>query len=290
MMLGPNDIDLFSDAVFDRKDANTGDDGQVDASRVNGESHKATPQAGVSQNGASGDTTASAQTGDEDVSMEGAQTNGNTKPSTANPQTEAERPDDQQKKDKTTSSETKTNGESAEDPDTTTPKKDQSGKEPENEHEDEDTEMQDDENDQDKVKTSALNGDNAGSTVTQLVDDIFIHPIFHPPPNAESDRGGLSEGEAEEMRRLVALYVQKQEEVCRGAHKLHEGLLKAERLRNTVLKWSKFEAHCGPNRELSDGEDWYDKEEWGLAEDLKKGQDEEEEDTGTATKKTRNRR
>jgi hypothetical protein len=150
------------------------------------------------------------------------------------------------------------------------------GKEPASE----DTEMQEDED----------NGDEAGPSLLQIVDDIFIHPIFHPPPNAESDRGGLSEVEAEEMRRLVALYVQKQEEVCRGAHKLHEGLLKAERMRKTVLKWSKFEAHCGPNRELSDGEDWYDKEEWGLTEDLKKGQDEEEEDTGTATKKTRNRR
>jgi RXT2-like protein len=122
-------------------------------------------------------------------------------------------------------------------------------------------------------------------------DDRFIHPIFLPPANAHPDKGGLSEAEAEEMRRLVALYVQKQEEVCRGAHKLHEGLLRAERLRQTVLKWSKFEAHAGPNRDLSDGEDWYDKEEWGLTEDLKKGQDEEEEDnTATATKKTRNRR
>lgn len=29
---------------------------------------------------------------------------------------------------------------------------------------------------------------------------------------------------------------------------------------------------------MFDGEDWYDKEEWGFMEDLKKGQDEEEED------------
>ena len=41
---------------------------------------------------------------------------------------------------------------------------------------------------------------------------------------------------------------------------------------------------------LSDGEDWYDKEEWGLTEDLKKGQDEEEEDTTQTQKKTRNRK
>jgi hypothetical protein len=66
--------------------------------------------------------------------------------------------------------------------------------------------------------------------------------------------------------------------------------LKAERLRKEVLHWSKAEAHCGPNRDMSDGEDWYDREEWGLAEDLKKGQDEEEEETTTSGKKTRARR
>ncbi|KAH7312413.1 RXT2-like protein [Stachybotrys elegans] len=119
----------------------------------------------------------------------------------------------------------------------------------------------------------------------------FVHPIFLPPVGAKPDRDlGLPEYEAEDVRRLLALYVQKQEEVCRGAKRLHEGLLRAERLRKEVLHWSKAEAHCGPNRDMSDGEDWYDKEEWGLTEDLKKGQDEEEEDTTTQGKKTRNRR
>ena len=119
----------------------------------------------------------------------------------------------------------------------------------------------------------------------------YIHPMFLPPPNAKMDRNlGLPENEAEDIRRLLALYVQKQEEVCRGASRLHMGLLKAERLRKDVLHWSKAEAHCGPNRDMSDGEDWYDKEEWGLTEDLKKGQDEEEEDTQTTGKKTRNRK
>ncbi|KAK2049786.1 hypothetical protein LZ31DRAFT_548962 [Colletotrichum somersetense] len=135
------------------------------------------------------------------------------------------------------------------------------------------------------------NGTHAPSIASEEVDETFVHPFFRPPPNARPDRDlGLPEAEAEDIRRLLALYVQKQEEVCRGAMKLHEGLLKANRLRKTVLHWSKAEAHSGPNRDMSDGEDWYDKEEWGLTEDLKKGQDDEEEDTGTVAKKTRNRR
>lgn len=119
----------------------------------------------------------------------------------------------------------------------------------------------------------------------------FTHPMFLPPVGARPDRDlGLPGKEADDIRMLVALYVQKQEEVCRGTERLHEGLLRAERLRNDVLHWSKAEAHCGPNRDLSDGEDWYDREEWGLDEDLKKGQDEEEEEVTTQGKKTRARR
>jgi hypothetical protein len=118
-------------------------------------------------------------------------------------------------------------------------------------------------------------------------ESTFVHPMYLTPANSRVDRdAGLPEQEAEHLRKLLALYVQKQEEVCRGAHKLHEGLLKAQRLRADVLHWSKAEAHSGPNRDMSDGEDWYDKEEWGLTEDLKKGQDEEEEDTTTTGKKT----
>ncbi|KAH8666678.1 RXT2-like protein [Xylariales sp. PMI_506] len=123
------------------------------------------------------------------------------------------------------------------------------------------------------------------------LDDMFIHPIFLAPRSALPDRDvGIPEAEAEDLRRLLQLWVQKQEEVCRGVKRLNEGLLRADRLRKTVLQWSKYEAHCGPNRDMSDGEDWYDKEEWGFDEDLKKGQDEEEEDTMQTTKKTRTRR
>jgi hypothetical protein len=139
---------------------------------------------------------------------------------------------------------------------------------------------------------AALASLHAASPAPESVDDeFFIHPLFRPPPAAHPDRDlGLPEQEAEEVRRLLLLYVQKQEEICRGTKKLYEGLLKADRLRQTVWKWSKAEAHCGPNRDMSDGEDWYDKEEWGLTEDLKKGEDEVEEDSAQTQKKTRNRK
>ncbi|KAL7622282.1 hypothetical protein AAE478_007786 [Parahypoxylon ruwenzoriense] len=134
-------------------------------------------------------------------------------------------------------------------------------------------------------------GSRAVSVMSEFTDEPPIHPLFLAPRSARPDRDlGIPEAEAEDMRRLLQLYVQKQEEVCRGAKRLYDGLLRADRMRKTVLQWSKYEAHVGPNRDMSDGEDWYDKEEWGLEEDLKKGQDEEEEDTTQTTKKTRTRR
>ncbi|TLD29343.1 hypothetical protein PspLS_03213 [Pyricularia sp. CBS 133598] len=143
------------------------------------------------------------------------------------------------------------------------------------------------------TQEAAINGSRAASTIVDSLHEEPIHPYFMAPPSAYPNRdAGLPESEAEEVRRLLQLYVQKQEEVCRGTKDLYEGLLRADRMRKEVLKWSKAEAHCGVNRDMSDGEDWYDKEEWGLVEDLKKGQDEEEEDTTTRDqpKKTRNRR
>ncbi|KAI1370003.1 RXT2-like protein [Xylaria arbuscula] len=128
------------------------------------------------------------------------------------------------------------------------------------------------------------------SAISDANNDLPIHPMFIAPRSARPDRDiGIPESEAEEMRRIFQHFVQKQEEVCRGVKRLYEGLLRAERMRKTVLQWSKYEAHVGPNRDMSDGEDWYDKEEWGFEEDLKKGQDEEEDDP-QPTKKTRTRR
>ena len=116
----------------------------------------------------------------------------------------------------------------------------------------------------------------------------YIHPLYLIPPLALPDRDfGLPPAEAEETRYILMLWVQKQEEVCRGVERLHAGLMRANRMRKTVLGWCKAEGHVG---EMSDGEDWYDKEEWGLEDDLKKGQLEEEDDTGNQGKKTRGRR
>ncbi|KAL8942738.1 MAG: hypothetical protein Q9216_001486 [Gyalolechia sp. 2 TL-2023] len=115
-----------------------------------------------------------------------------------------------------------------------------------------------------------------------------IHPIFLIPQGACPDRDlGLPPDEAEATRRILMSYVQKQEEVCRGVDQLYNGLLKAGRMKKDVFDSCKAEGHVG---EMSDGEDWYDKEEWGLEEDLRKGHDEEEDDAGTQHKKTRGRR
>lgn len=116
-----------------------------------------------------------------------------------------------------------------------------------------------------------------------------IHPLFMIPESAIPDKNlGLPPNEAEETRRLLNTYVQKQEEITRGAEKFYDSLLRADRKRKQVLKWCKAEAHVG---EMSDGEDWYDKEEWGLDSDLKKGQNEDDEDTNAVQgKKTRGRR
>ncbi|KAL8771195.1 MAG: hypothetical protein Q9209_003366 [Squamulea sp. 1 TL-2023] len=114
-----------------------------------------------------------------------------------------------------------------------------------------------------------------------------IHPLFIMPSGACPDRDwGLPSDEAEATRRILMSYIQKQEEVCRGAEKLYNGFLKAQRMKKDVLDSCKAEGHLG---EMSDGEDWYDKEEWGLEEDLRKGHDEDEDDVGTQHKKTRRR-
>lgn len=152
----------------------------------------------------------------------------------------------------------------------------------------ENTEMQDAEG-PDAADAQPADQPVNGTSQPDDAGEELIHPFFNPPAYPLPDRDvGLPENEAENVRHLMSLYVQKQEEICRGAMRLHEGLMKADRLRRTVLQWTKAEAHVG---EMSDGEDWYDMEEWGLEAELKKGQDEEEEDTtAQPVKKTRNRR
>ncbi|KAF7453557.1 RXT2 N domain containing protein [Pyrenophora tritici-repentis] len=116
-----------------------------------------------------------------------------------------------------------------------------------------------------------------------------IHPLFIHPTDSLPDRDfGLPSQQAEDARMLLMAYIQKQEEVARITSDLYQGLLQADRMRQDVFKWSKAEAHVG---EMSDGEDWYDNEEWGLDQDLAKGRDEEEDETAVAGKKsTRQRR
>ena len=114
-----------------------------------------------------------------------------------------------------------------------------------------------------------------------------INNFFIPATSSLSDRDfGLPAQEAEETRRMLLLYVQKQEEVVRGTEKLFMNLLRANRRRQQVWQWCQAEGHVG---EMSDGEDWYDKEQWGLTEDLIKGKEEEDvEDEGV--RKGRRRR
>ncbi|KAJ5909084.1 hypothetical protein N7495_001766 [Penicillium taxi] len=120
------------------------------------------------------------------------------------------------------------------------------------------------------------------------------HPLFIIPDNIRPDPNyGLPALEAEETRRLLWSYIQKQEETVRGFEHMLDSLLRACRMKANVLEWSKAEGHVG---EMSDGEDWYDREKWGLAEgeDLKKGTDEDEvevaDDSRTTAKRGRGRR
>ena len=123
------------------------------------------------------------------------------------------------------------------------------------------------------------------STEPSILPDI--HPLYLIPSSAVPDRDfGLPPTEAEETRCIMMLWIQKQEEICRSAERLYIGLLKSDRMRKTVFSWCKAEGHLG---EMSDGEDWYDREEWGLEDELKKGQLEEDDDAANQGKKTRRR-
>lgn len=120
------------------------------------------------------------------------------------------------------------------------------------------------------------------------------HPLFLIPDSVRPDANfGLPAAEAEETRRLLWSYIQKQEETVRGFEHMLDSLLRACRMKSDVLEWCKAEGHVG---EMSDGEDWYDREKLGLAEgeDLKKGTDEDEVETvdesRTAAKRGRGRR
>ncbi|KAF2745212.1 hypothetical protein M011DRAFT_488436 [Sporormia fimetaria CBS 119925] len=138
-----------------------------------------------------------------------------------------------------------------------------------------------------RARAQAASDLSAPASPSSVINSV--HPLFTFPKDSLPDRDfGLPHAEAEETRILLLALVQKQEEIAKAANDLYSGLLEGERMRHDVFSWCKAEAHVG---EMSDGEDWYDREEWGLTEDLAKGRDEEEDDTATQGKKsTRQRR
>lgn len=306
MMLGPNDQELFKSAysshTLKRKRSPAGDVNGTITPNING--------GGTAQplvNGETGPTTKEQSTSrkkpatsDDDLSM--MDSNGNMQKATDEDREGAQSLNEEQSTQNVPKHQQSaegapmtTQGDTADEAEPAQTNGDhanlalakQKGKQPVTEqvHEDDDVIMADGST----VFAAGYDGNRAVSPPAATNGEPFIHPIFLAPKSTHPDRDlGLPEQEAEDIRRLLQMYVQKQEEVCRGTRKLYQGLLQADRLRKTVLEWAKAEAHVG---EMSDGEDWYDKEEWRLTEELKKGQDEEEEDTTqTHQKKTRNRK
>lgn len=129
---------------------------------------------------------------------------------------------------------------------------------------------------------------------SSTTSNLAPHPLFTLQSYTRPDRNfGLPANEADETRRLLWSYVQKQEETVRSFSRLLDSLMKAYRMKEEVWEWCKAEGHVG---EMSDGEDWYDKEKWGLGEgeELKKGihepDDDGPEDGRVAGKRGRGRR
>jgi len=131
-----------------------------------------------------------------------------------------------------------------------------------------------------------------------------IHPWFTAPTTSiPSSDLSLPASEAEETRKLLLLYCQKQEQTIRALENLAFGLQKADRLRKFVYESAKASEHLVEDgkgnlvTEMSDGEDWYDPTEWGLngwelgeGGSLEKGKDEVEEPEEEGRKGIRRRR
>lgn len=147
-----------------------------------------------------------------------------------------------------------------------------------------------------RARANAANPQEENQSPSSETASTFLtpHPLFLIPDNVRPDANfGLPATEAEETRRLLWSYIQKQEETVRGFENMLNSLFRACHMKANVLEWCKAEGHVG---EMSDGEDWYDREKWGLAEgeDLKKGTDEDEvetvDDSRTTAKRGRGRR
>lgn len=123
-----------------------------------------------------------------------------------------------------------------------------------------------------------------------ITNSSTAHPLFLVSDNIRPDKDfGLPPNEAEDTRRLLWSYIQKQEETVRGFTYMLNSLLRAEQLKENVFEWCKAEGHIG---EMSDGEDWYDREKWGLTdgEDLKKGADDDEVENTVTEERTTGKR
>ncbi|CRG85615.1 hypothetical protein PISL3812_02659 [Talaromyces islandicus] len=144
-------------------------------------------------------------------------------------------------------------------------------------------------------ENGTASGSRFSSPDTSSIQIPSTHALFVVSEDIRPDKDfGLPPNEAEDTRRLLWSYIQKQEETVRGFTYMLDSLLRAQQLKDDVFEWCKAEGHVG---ELSDGEDWYDREKWGLAEgeDLKKGADEEDADNAveearTTAKRGRGRR
>ncbi|CAF9930489.1 MAG: hypothetical protein GOMPHAMPRED_005672 [Gomphillus americanus] len=112
----------------------------------------------------------------------------------------------------------------------------------------------------DLLSVKAENADQISSLSVQA-DTSPAWPLPDPPllPSLPA---------AEESKRLLTAVVQKQTEIVQGVSQLYDSLLRAKRLKETVWRWCRAEAHVD---EMSDGEDWVDLEQWGLSQTLTKG-------------------
>lgn len=123
-----------------------------------------------------------------------------------------------------------------------------------------------------------------------ITNSSTAHPLFLLSDNIRPDKDfGLPPNEAEDTRRLLWSYIQKQEETVRGFTYMLKSLLRAEQLKENVFDWCKAEGHIG---EMSDGEDWYDREKWGFTdgEDLKKGADDDDAENAVTEERTTGKR
>jgi len=165
-----------------------------------------------------------------------------------------------------------------------------------------------------RMTTRSAGQSNGGlTTPPSEAPSIGIDPFFFPLDYKVDRDNGLPPAEAEETRRLLSAAVQRQDEFLRGLEKVRDGLLRAEGMRKKVWDWCRtmegmreyhkhlsevprdtdprtYDIDTGDGVGLSDGEDWYDMDEWKLEEPLEKGRKEEDEsEIVTHGKKTRRR-